>query len=169
MSRSQAPHDGGTKPCRCGERRPETITRRGPFRGLCYECTKESFGRKRTEKHHPFGRDNPAVAKIAVETPGNSHRALDHRRARRSEMLRHPGDNPLHRVAAVVATVGEAADALADYARRQEWPNWVAELAGIFARVAGDAANWLLILADRLDDKLGPTWVEHLDMPPWPL
>jgi hypothetical protein len=84
-------------------------------------------------------------------------------------MLRRPGDNPLHRVAAVVATVGEAAEALADYARRQEWPNWVAELADIFAGAAGDAANWLLILAGKLNDKLGPAWVEHLDMPPWPL
>jgi hypothetical protein len=146
------------------------ITRRGRFRGLCYECTKASRGHKRTEKHHPFGRDNPAVANIDVEIPGNWHRALDARRARRPEILKRPGDNPVHRVAAVVGTVSEAADAFADFARRQQWPNWVVKLADIFAGAAGNAADWLLILAGKLDEHLGPEWwVQHGDIPPWQL
>jgi hypothetical protein len=101
--------------------------------------------------------------------PGNWHRVFDHRRAQRPEILRHPGGNPLHQIAAVVAAVGEAADALADYARRQEWPNWVAELADILAGAAGDVVTWLLILADKLDNNLGPAWAEHMGLPPWHL
>jgi hypothetical protein len=167
MKRSRTPHDCGTKPCRCGESRPETITQRGPFCGLCYECTKASRGHKRTEKHHPFGRHNAAVRKIVVEMPGNWHRALDVRRAHRPEILKRPGDNPLHCIAAVVATVGEAADAVADFARREDWPDWVAKHSDLFAEAAGVAADWLLILAGKLDEQLGPTWAENLDMPPW--
>jgi hypothetical protein len=139
------------------------------LRGLCYECTKESLGGKRTEKHHPFGRDNPAVENFAVEMPGNWHRALDYRRAQRPEVLRRPGDNPLHRIAAVVATVGEAADALADFGRRANWPEWVPRLSELFANAARDAADWLLILADKLDQQLDPAWFQRLDMPPCPL
>jgi NTP pyrophosphatase (non-canonical NTP hydrolase) len=109
------------------------------------------------------------VGEIVVEMPGNWHRVFDHRRAQRPAILRHPGDNPLHRIAAVVASVGEAADALADYARRQEWPSWVAELADILAGAAGDVANWLLILAGKLDENLGPAWAEHMGLPLWHL
>ena len=136
-------------------------------RGCCYECMLARDGRKRTEGHHPFGRDNPAVAEIVVEIPGNWHRALDARRERRLKILKRPGDNPLHQIAAVVATLGEAADTLADYARRQEWPEWVAALADLFAKAAGAAADWLLILAGNLDERFGATWAEDLDMPPW--
>jgi hypothetical protein len=162
MSRPREPHDTSRGPCRCGESRPEPM-KQPP----CYECRLESRGRKRTEGHHPFGRDNPAVAEIVVEIPGNWHRVLDTRRAGRPEILKRPGDNPLHQIAAIVATLGEAADALADYARRQGWPEWVVALADLFAKAAGGAADWLLILAGNLDERLGPTWAEDLEMPRW--
>jgi hypothetical protein len=163
MSRSRMPPEGDATTCRCGESRPEAMTRRR----RCYECGLARDCRKLTEGHHPFGRDNPAVAKIVVEIPGNWHRVLDARRARRPEILKRPGDNPLHQIAAVVATLGEGADALADHARRDEWPEWVATLADLFAKVALAAADWLLILAGKLDERLGPTWADDLDMPPW--
>ena len=163
MSRSRTPPEGDTTTCRCGEGRPEAMTRRG----CCYECMLARDGRKRTELHHPFGRDNPAVAEVVVEIPGNWHRALDARRAHRPEILKRPGDNSLHQIAAVVATLGEGADALADFARRDEWPEWIATLADLFAATARTAADWLLILAGNLDERLGPTWAEYLDMPPW--
>jgi hypothetical protein len=124
-------------------------------------------GKKRTELHHPFGRDSPAVEKITVEIPGNWHRVLDSRRAGRPELLKRPGDNPLHQIAAIVVTLGEAADAFADYARRVQWPEWAARLADLFGQIAHSAADWLLILAGNLDAQLGPSWPEKLDMPRW--
>jgi hypothetical protein len=135
--------------------------------GCCYECLLISRGRKRTERHHPFGRNDPAFAETVVEVFGNWHRALDARRAQRPEILKRPGDNPLHQIAAVVRTLGEAADAVADFARREQSPQWAATLADLFAKAALFAADWLLILADKLDERLGPTWAEHLNMPPW--
>lgn len=137
--------------------------------GRCYECGLARNGRKRTEQHHPFGRDNPAVAEIVVEIPGNWHRALDARRARRPEILKRPGENPLHQIAAVVATLGEAADAFAEFARRGEWPEWVATLSDLFTAAARAATDWLLILAGKLDERLGPEWAENLEMPSWRL
>jgi hypothetical protein len=101
--------------------------------------------------------------------PGNWHRALDHRRAQRSEILRSPGNNPLHRIAAVVAALGEAADALADFTRREDGPEWAARLSECFAEAACAATDWLLILAGKLDEHFGPDWAERLDMPPWHL
>jgi hypothetical protein len=166
MSRSRTPRDGDAgRPCLCGESRPEAMTRHG----RCYECGLARDRRKRMELHHPLGRDDPAFAETVVEIPGNSHRALDARRARRPEILKRPGDNPLHQTAAVVATLGEAADALADFARREEWPDWVAALSDLFAAAARAAADWLLILAAKLDEWLGTTWAADLDMPPWHL
>jgi hypothetical protein len=110
---------------------------------------------------------NPNVVDIVVEIPGNWHRVLDTRRARRPQILKRPGDNPLHQIAAIVATLGEAADALADFARREEWPRWVAVLADLLTKAASAAADWLLILAGKLDERLGPEWAGDLDMPPW--
>jgi hypothetical protein len=72
MSRSQTPHSVGPTTCRCGESRPEAMTRHG----WCYECGLARDGRKRTEGHHPFGRDNLAVADIVVEIPGNWHHRI---------------------------------------------------------------------------------------------
>jgi hypothetical protein len=162
MSRSQTPPDPPPKPCRrCGKNSPDAMTRCG----LCYECTLNRDGRKRTEDHHPLGRDNPIVANISLQIPGNWHRAFDARRAQRPEILKRPGDNPLHQIAAVVATLGEAADVVADVARREAWPDWIAGLAEIFANAAGSAADWLLVLAGKLDERLGPSWIE--EMPKW--
>jgi hypothetical protein len=163
MSRPRVPRDRGAGACRCGESRPEAITRHE----RCYECGLAGDGRKRTEGHHPFGRVNPNVVDIVVEIPGNWHRVLDTRRARRPQILKRPGDNPLHQIAAIVATLGEAADALADFARREEWPRWVAVLADLLTKAASAAADWLLILAGKLDERLGPEWAGDLDMPPW--
>jgi hypothetical protein len=136
-------------------------------RGVCYECACIQDRRKRTEGHHPFGRYNESVAAITVEIPGNWHRVLDARRAERPPVLQQPGDHPLHQIAAVVAQLGDAADAFADFARRQQWPEWAAMLADRFAIAADSAATWLLVLAGRLDDRLGPAWHRDLDLPPW--
>jgi hypothetical protein len=159
MNRSQPPSENHKK-CRCGENRPEAMTRRG----ACYECTQEQDGGKRTEGHHPFGRYNEDVAAITVEIPGNWHRALDVRRAERSPILQRPGDNPLHQVAALIASLGEAADSFADFARREGWPEWAASLADIFVHAADSAAEWLLILAAELD-QWRPGWID--EMPKW--
>jgi hypothetical protein len=160
MSHSQTQHDADVK-CQCGENRPEAMTRRG----CCYECSLIQDGRKRTEDQHPFGRVDRAVASISLEIPGNWHRAFDARRARRPDILKRPGDNPLQQVAAVVATFGEVADATGDFACRQGWPAWIYDLADILAKAAAFAADWLLILAGKLDEWCGPDWVN--DMPTW--
>jgi hypothetical protein len=136
-------------------------------RGCCYECSLIQDRRKRTEDHHPFGRYNEDVAAITVEIPGNWHRVLDARRAERPAILQRPGDNPLHQIAAVVTTLGEAAGAFADFARREQWPEWTATLAGRFAIAANSTATWLLVLAGRLDDRLGQEWNRDLDLPLW--
>ena len=159
MSRSQTPRDANDK-CQCSEDRPEAMTRRG----VCYECTLTHDGRKRAENHHPFGRYNENVTAISVEIPGNWHRVLNTRRSERPPILQRPGDNPLHQIAAAVARLGEAADAFADFARRQEWPEWITKLACIFANAAGSAAEWLLILAGKLDE-WRPGWIS--EMPKW--
>jgi len=115
--------------------------------GLCYECVLIDQGHKPVERHHPFGRDNPIVAGISLEIPGNWHRAVDIRHARRPEILKRPGENPLHQIAAAIATFGEAADVVADVARRQEWAEWIVGLADIFANAAAltwfSPASWM--------------------------
>jgi hypothetical protein len=162
MSPSQTPPDAAPKSCRrCGENWPDAMTRCG----FCYECVLIGQGRKPTERHHPFGQDNSTVAEIAVAIPGNWHRALDIRRSRRPHILKRPGDNPLHQIAAAVATLGEAADVVADVARREVWPEWIAELAHIFANAAASTSDWLLVLAGKLDEWRGPAWVG--EMPRW--
>jgi hypothetical protein len=159
------PHNAIKKACKCGESRPDAMTQSG----RCYECTRRRGGCKHTEGHHPFGRYNQDVDQIVVEIPGNWHRVLDASRARRPDILKRPGDNPVHQLAAGVGTLGEAADAFADFARREQWPDWVASLADLFARAAQSAADWLLILAGKLDERLGLEWAEDLDMPTWKL
>jgi hypothetical protein len=135
-------------------------------RGLCYEHVLIQKGRKPMENHHPFGRDNEMFDKVVVDdVPGNWHRALDARRDRRpEEVLKRPGDNPLHQIAAVVARLGDAADSFADFARRQAWPEWAASLADTFASAANSAAEWLLILAGKLEE-WRPGWIG--EMPKW--
>jgi hypothetical protein len=141
--------------------------------GHCYECSRimrvgarVGEAGKCTEGHHPFGRNISAFTECVVDMPGNWHRVLDARRADRPEIPKRPGDNPLHQIASIVVTLGEAADAFADYARREEWPEWVSNLGTVFGEVAHSAADWLLILAGRLDAEHGPSWAEKLDMPP---
>ena len=94
-------------------------------------------------------------------------RYFDAMRAERPENLKRPGNNPLHQIAAVVATFGEAAAALAEYAELEKWPDWVTALCGIFATAGQNVADWLLILAGKLDDQLGPNWAEKFEMPSW--
>ena len=157
MNRSRLPRDVAFRSCRrCQDYWPVTQ------RGLCYECVLRDKGRKPTERHHPFGRDNPAVAEIDVAIPGNWHRMLDSRRAQRPEILKRPGDNPLHQIAAAVATFGEVADAVADVARHQGWPEWIAQLADVFARGAESTTDWLLDLAGRLDEWLGTAGIGEM-------
>jgi hypothetical protein len=132
--------------------------------GLCYECMLIDKGKKPAELHHPFGRDNHAVVGIVVEIPGNWHRALDRRRSERPEILKRPGDNPLHQIAAALATFGEAAEVLADSARRQGGPEWVANLAEVFANAAASATEWLLILASKLEEWHGAAWIDAMPL-----
>jgi hypothetical protein len=164
MSRSQTPSDAAPKSCRqCSEDLPEAMTRRG----LCYECTRVQDFRRPIENHHPFGRYNGAVEAITVEIPGNWHRVLNARANERPPILKRPGDNPLHQIASAVAALGEAVATFADFARRQQWPEWAAKLADRFAAAADSASTWLLVLAGRLDDRLGPEWRRDLDLPLW--
>jgi hypothetical protein len=165
MSRSQEPHRSKFPKCKCGECRPAAMTRQG--RPPCYECMLARNGKNTTELHHPFGRGNPDIDAITAETPGNWHRELDDRRARRPAILKRPGGNPLHQLAAVVATLGEAASALGEFARLQQWPEWVPVLCDIFSNAGQNAAEWLLILAGKLDDKYGPGWADEFGMPTW--
>jgi hypothetical protein len=124
-------------------------------------------GYRRTENHHPFGRYNEAVEAITVEIPGNWHRELDARGGERPPILKRPGDNPLHQIASAVAALGEAVATFADFARWERWPEWAAKLADRFATAADSAATWLLVLAGRLDDRLGLEWDHDLDLPLW--
>jgi hypothetical protein len=165
MNQPPKPPDGPVKRCPCGESRPAAMT----HHGCCYECLRKRQGCKPTEEHHPFGRHTPEARKIKVPIPGNMHRCLDTRCGRRPEILKRPGDNPLHQIAAVVTTIGEAAKEFADHARREQWPEWAAKLADVFAGAAHSAAQWLLILAGKLEDRLGPTWADNLEMPQWRL
>ena len=161
MSRSRTQPDAGTKSCRgCRQTWPQ-LTRRG----LCYECVLSQEGHKPTELQHPFGRDNPPVRKVVVVIPGNWHRVFDAHRAQLPENLRCPGENPLHQIAAVVAALAKAADAVADVARTQGWPEWTFNLAETFASTAMSAVDWLMILAGKLDEWHGPAWID--EMPEW--
>jgi hypothetical protein len=129
-------------------------------RGCCYECASGHA----TELHHVW---DEAISPAAVEIPANWHRAFHARRHERCGILNRPGADPLHRIAAAAVRVGEAADALADFARQQGWPPWIANLAAIFAEAMTSAAHWLLLLAGQLDKVIGPDWAVRLGMPPW--
>ena len=146
----------------CGEDHPDALT----SNGMCYECSRVELGRSRIEAAHPWSRE---VSPVTVDMPANWHRKLDARRARRPDVLKHPGDDPLHNVAAVVATIAEGAAVLADHARRQAWPSWIAALAELFAIAGRAAADWLLVLAGRLSEQIGADWMEALDMAEWRL
>lgn len=162
MSRPRRPRD--RTGCRnCDECRPDAMTRHG----LCYACCRESQGIKRTEEHHVFGRGRPDIDGITIKMPSNWHRVLDARRDRRPEVLKQPGENDLHQIAAVVVTFGEAAATVSEFAHWQQWPDWVTGLADIFAEAAQSEADRLLILAAKLEDELGSDWAEQMGMPEW--
>jgi len=129
-------------------------------RGLCYECTSGN----KTELHHVWGLANsPAEIKI----PGNKHRVLDGLKAERLDELKNPGDDSLRQLAAAIATIGEGAAYVADYARRNGWPEWIANIAAFFAKAAKSGAHWLLQLTAALDHRFNGDWATALDMPPW--
>ncbi len=142
---------------RCGWSGPPT-TRRDD--GLCYECVTGC----KTELHHIWGRANsPATVKI----PGNPHRVLDGLKAERFDELKNPGDEGLCQLAAALATIGEGASYLKDYARQNGWPEWIVKIAAFFAQAAKSGAHWLLQLAAALDRYFDGDWASKLDMPPW--
>jgi hypothetical protein len=166
MSQSHALRKQGRRCKECGrECHPDAVTRHG----YCYECSNVQQGRGPIEEHHVFGRGKPDSNKNKVKIPGNDHRVLGAKHDRRPDVLRRPGDNPLHRIAANVVTLGEAATAFAEFARLNHWLEWSIRLAVLLAAGADSVADWLLILAGKLEDRLGPGWADDLGMPLWQL
>lgn len=166
MSQSYGPPKKGRRCKGCGrECHPDAMTRHG----YCYECSNAQQGRGPIEEHHVFGRGKPDSNKNKVKMPGNYHRVLSTQHDHRPEVLRQPGDHPLHRIAATVVTIGEAATAFAEFARLNHWPEWSICLALLLAAGANSVADWLLILAGKLEDRLGPGWADDLGMPQWRL
>lgn len=142
---------------RCGRFvSPAAMTRHG----CCYEC---ATGHK-TELHHVWGGANSPVK---VKIPGNVHRGLDELRAERCDELKYPGDDALRQLAAAIATIGDGANYLVDYARQNGWPEWVANIAAAFAKAAKSSAHWLLCLAAALNCHFGEDWAVALNMPSW--
>jgi hypothetical protein len=145
----------------CGEDRPAAMERN---RGLCGDCAARTDGRPDKERHHILGRANSDLDSCM---PINWHRVLHARQAHRPETLKDQVDrHPLHRIALIATTVSEAVDAFADYARRHGWPQWIAEFAVKIAALCDDAAQYLLVLAAWLDNKLGSDWIGKA--PQWP-
>jgi hypothetical protein len=131
--------------------------------GLCYEC---ATGHK-TKRHHPWNKASFPEMRGKVPIPGNIHRDLSKLWGERCEALKHPGDDPVNRIAAAVSTIGEAAQAGANSSQRDGLPGWVVELLSLFAKCAKSAAHWLLCLAAALVRRFGKDWAEKLGMPPW--
>lgn len=137
--------------------------------GLCYEC---ATGRE-IEQHHPWNKASfPAMAGT-VPMPGNIHRDLSKLWGERCDALKHPGDDPLNRMAAALSTIGEAAQAAASQAadnsgsRRGDSLAWLVELFPPFARCIKSVVHWLLCLAAALAKRFGENWAEQLGMPLW--
>jgi hypothetical protein len=145
---------------RCGYSGPPP-TRRGD--GLCYECV---TGRK-TERHHPWNAASFPELKATISIPANVNQVLGHRWSERCDELKNPGDDSLRQLAAAIATIGEGAAYVADYARRNGWPEWIANIAAFFAKAAESGAHWLLQLATALSCHFDGNWVTALDMPSW--
>ena len=143
---------------RCGWSGPPT-TRQDD----CYECV---TGRK-TENHHPWNVASFPELKSTIPTPASVNQLLGHRWGERCNELKYPGADPLRRLAAAIATIGEGVGCLADYARQNDWPEWVANIAALFARAATSGAHWLLCLSAALNRYFGEDWAAALDMPPW--
>lgn len=131
-------------------------------RGCCHECAARADGRSTVEKHHVLGR---AVSDITVDIPLNWHRVLHAPAKRRDGVLLRPGDNPLHRIAAAIMCGVDIARAFADYGETHGTWQWAIDLARTTADIGEHAADWLLILAGWLEDRLGDEWFSEL--PPW--
>lgn len=132
----------------------------------CYECLLTAAGKPHTEGHHVWGQ---ASSPVEVEIPGNAHRLLHASNGTRCEALKHPGDNPLHLISMVLATLADAADAVAAYAKCQDWPGWISTLALVLSAGARSGADWLLIVAGRLEEVHGSDWSSKLGLPQWRL
>ncbi len=102
-----------------------------------------------------------------VPIPGNIHRDVSKLWGERCEALKHPGDDPVNRIAAAFSTIGEAAQAGANSGRRAGLPAWVVELLSLFAKCAKSAVHWLLCLAAALVKRFSKNWAEKLGIPPW--
>jgi hypothetical protein len=130
--------------------------------GVCYEC---AAGRK-TERHHPWGQASFPELVGTVPIDGNLHRELSKLWGERCEALKHPGDDPLARMAAAFSTIGEAAQARANRGQGDS-PAWIAELLRLFAKCIKSAAHWLLGLLAALVKRFGGDWAAKLGMPQW--
>jgi hypothetical protein len=134
-------------------------------RGCCHECAARADGRSIVERHHVLGR---AISDdITVDIPLNWHRVLHAAEKRRDEVLRHPGLDPLHRIAAAIMRGVDIARAVANYGQSQGWRQWAIDLARIMAGIGEHAANWLLILAGALEEQHGADWAAALELPEW--
>jgi hypothetical protein len=144
--------------CSCGENRPAAMT----WRGCCHECAARADGRPVIENHHVLGR---AQSGISVDLPINWHPVLHAPDKSRDEVLLRPGDNPVHQIASAIMRGVDIARAFADYGETDGSEQWAIDLARIMAGIGEYAANWLLVLAGWLEDRLGPEWFKEL--PPW--
>lgn len=129
--------------CLCGEDRAVAMLNRGQ---LCYACDCRRRGRPETEAHHLFGRPTP----ITIDLPVNDHRVLDAMRLGRPRWLREPGNDLLVNIAQLVLLAGEVALVIADVARREAWPEWIAVLTEMLAAKAPDAAEALLLFGGQI-------------------
>ena len=149
-----------TRCAACGRRLLGLDAHSATHHGLCYKC---ATGRE-TEPHHIWGVANSTAT---IEIPSNEHRILDGLKAERCGELKKPRADPLHQLAAAIATIGEGINYFADYARQNGWPEWVANIAAVFARAAKSGAHYLLCLAAALNRRFGQDWAAALDMPSW--
>jgi hypothetical protein len=132
------------------------------WRGCCHECAAQADGRSTHERHHALGR---AVSDITVDIPLNWHRVLHAPERRRDGVLLRPGEDPLHKTAAFIMRGVDFARAFADYGETHGWWPWAIDLARKMADIGENAANWLLILAGWLEDRIGAEWFREL--PRW--
>jgi hypothetical protein len=145
--------------CSCGENRSAAMT----VGGCCHECAARADNRAITENHHVLGEKQSG---ISVDLPLNWHRVLHAADKHRDAVLLRPGDNPLHQIAAAIMRGVDIARAFAGYGEHGS-PQWAIDLARTMANIGEYAANWLLILAGSLEDRLGADWFRDPGLPPW--
>lgn len=127
---------------RCGERLVFALLARGRRR-VCYECDAARRGKPQVEWHHPVGRH--VDPDLVVGVLGNLHRALEAMKAAWPDDVRqNPTRDPLLRLAAEDLAERDYAELMLRRQRR---------------------ADYLHHLQERLCDRFGPEWWEHLDMP----